>query len=170
MIREQLETLGYKISQQQVNVDLSKFELVGNNYKVVITPWQEINNAQSELLSQFRAVKTEIDFQNIGKTYRTIMQKLSGLVFIPEKHIAKGIELGEAKYKNRLHTYIDPELKGSKLKEIRKYASSLIDSVEKAVDLSNNLTHDLDADRMIAESCLIGTISVIGIIKVIDKK
>jgi len=169
-IRERLEQkFGYFISKQNIKPDLSLFELMGNNYKAVITQWGEINQKQSDLITQFENANTDIDFQNIGNTCRIILQKLADAVFDPKKLIAEGIDLGSEKYKNRLHTYIVAEVSGSQMKEIKEYASSLIDTVKKAIDLSNNLTHDLNANRMIAESCLIGTISVIGIIKVIDQ-
>lgn len=153
--------------------DLSKFQLLRNNYIPVYTPWEEINNLQNRLIQQLRSSSETIDFQNIGNTARTILQKVSTIVFDPSKHIAdtpdKKIDLSEGKFKNRLHTYIKVELGGESNKELRDFAISIIDAAEKSVDISNKLTHDLNAKQLLAEASVISTITAVGMIKLIDE-
>lgn len=135
------------------------------------TPWQDINSGQNHLLSLLRTAKETIDFQNIGNSARTLLQKLSNILFKPEIHIPEesGIDVSEGKFKNRLHTYIKAELGGKNNKEMRDYAVSLVTTAEKSIDLANKLTHDLNANSLMAESCVISALSVIGLIKSIQK-
>jgi hypothetical protein len=151
--------------------DLNKFQILENRIVPINTPWQDINSGQNHLLSLQRTAKETIDFQNIGNSCRTLLQKLANIVFKPEKHISENtaIELDESKFKNRLHTYIRIELAGSNNKELRDYALSVITTAEKSVDLANKLTHDLNATPLMSESCVISTITVISIIKLIEK-
>lgn len=159
------------ITKVDIYPDLSKFQILENRIVPINTPWQEINSRQSHLLNLLRTAKETVDFQNIGNTSRTLLQKIASTVFDPAKHIAeeKDIDLGEAKFKNRLHTYIKVELGGKENKELRDYAVSVVTTAEKSIDLANKLTHDLNANSLMAESCVISTITVISIIKLIQK-
>ncbi len=159
------------ISRVTTFPDLKSFRILENRISTVVTPWQEINDGQNHLINLQRTAKETIDFQNVGNSCRTLMQKLANIVFNPEKHISedKNVDLSEAKFKNRLHTYIRVELVGSENKELRDYALSVITTAEKSVDLANKLTHDLNATPLMAESCLISTVTVISIIKLISK-
>ncbi len=159
-----------KINRVKVYPDLDNFQILQNRIVPIITPWQEINLGQNELLNQLRTANHEMDFQNIGNSCRTLLQKITTEIFRQEKHVADGYDLSEAKFKNRLHTYIKCELGGEKNKEMRDYASTLVTLTEKSCDLSNKLTHDLNASSMMAESCVISTISVISIIRLIQKR
>jgi hypothetical protein len=67
-----------------------------------------------------------------------------------------------------LHSYISYELSGDKNRELRQFAKSAISTVEDAIDLSNALTHKLDAEKEIAEVCIIGIIGAISIIKLVE--
>lgn len=151
--------------------DLNKFQILENRILPIHTPWEEINSGQNHLLNLQRTAKETIDFQNVGNSCRTILQKLANIVFKPTKHISEdnNIDLNEGKYKNRLHSYIRTELSGSNHKELRDYALSVITTAEKSVDLANKLTHDLNATPLMSESCVISTITVISIIKLIEK-
>lgn len=165
-----LEFTGVSIGKINIKPNLKNFQISANRYVPVLTPWQEINNTQSTMLEQFRKASESIDYQNIGNTCRTIMQKISNIVFDPQKHIAPpSIDVSEGKFKNRLHTYIKTELGGHSHKDVRVYSLSVIDTAEKAIDLANTLTHSLNADSFIAESCVISTISSINIIRIIEK-
>lgn len=151
--------------------NLSKFQILNNGYTPIFTPWEEINNYQNIIIDQLRTASEPIHFQNIGNTGRTIMKKISGIVFNPEIHVAPhNIDTSEEKFKNRLHTYIKTVLEGRDNKEIRDYALSLVDVAESSIELSNKLTHSLNADSFIAESCVISIISVISLIKTISNK
>jgi hypothetical protein len=101
-----------------------------------------------------------------------MLEKLANLVFVYERHKPSdpNIDVGQDKYKNRLHSYIRVELCGNENDALRQYAESAISSVEKAVDLANALTHKTEANRTFAEACIIGTISAISLIKLTRKK
>jgi len=159
------------ITSVKVIPNLNKFQILNNRYSPVDTPWEEINKYQNIILEQLRIASEPIHFQNIGNTGRTIMQKISDIVFNPLMHKAPtNIDLSEGKFKNRLHTYIKASLGGGDNKEIRDYALSVIDTAESSIDLANMLTHSLNADSFIAESCVISTISAINLIKIISDK
>lgn len=158
------------ISSIRIEPNLKKFSILENRYVPVLTPWEEINKEQNNMLEQFRKASESIDYQNIGNACRTIMQRISNIVFDPQKHIAPvGKDVSEGKFKNRLHTYIKTELEGQNYEEIRDYSLSLINTAEKAIDLANTLTHSLNANSFIAESCVISTISAINIVRIIKK-
>lgn len=158
------------ITTIKIEPNLKKFQISENRYVPVLTPWEEINNAQNNMLEQFRKASESIDYQNIGNTCRTIMQKISNIVFDLQKHIApSNIDVSEGKFKNRLHTYIKTELGGRDNEEIRDYSLSIINTAEKAIDLANTLTHSLNADSFISESCVVSTISAINIVRIIEK-
>lgn len=157
------------ITGVQVYPNLNKFQILNNRITPVVTPWEEINSLQAHLIDQVRRAEQTTDFQNIGNTSRTILLKVAGHVFDPAKHIAPdNIDLGESKFKNRLHTYIKVEL-GEAKKELRDYAISVITTAEKSVDLTNTLTHDLNANLIMAESCVISVVTVISFIRLIEK-
>jgi hypothetical protein len=159
------------VSKVKTYPDLQRFQILENRIAPINTPWQEINSGQTHLLNLQRTAAETIDFQNIGNSSRTLLQKVANVVFNPIKHICtdKNVDLGEGKFKNRLHTYIKIELTGSENKELRDYAFSVITTSEKSVDLANKLTHDLNANRLMSELCVISTITVISIIKLISK-
>jgi len=171
-IKEELfKITGVVITTVHTKPDLNKFQLLSNRYISIITPWEEINTYQKNLLEQLRIAKKTIDFQNVGNTARTIMQIISNIVFNSEIHIApNGKDVSEGKFKNRLHTYIEKELIGDSNQEIRSFAISLIGTVENSIDIANKLTHSLNANVFIAETCVISTISAINIIKSIFNK
>lgn len=151
--------------------NLDKFQVLTNTLVPVTTPWEQINLGQEDLLSQLRNSSSEVEFQNIGNSARTLLQKLAAQVFNPDKHKSeKGHPLGEAYFKNRLYAYIENMLGGSSNKELRDYVLSIITTTENSVDLSNKLTHDLKATSLIAETCVIGTITTISLIKLIHQK
>lgn len=176
LFEDEIRAKFYQFSHQFVsNVDtfpnLHKFQILKTPIAPIKTPWEEINSGQNHLLGLQRSANTSLDYQNIGNTCRTLLQKLADVVFDPLKHTAddKNIDLGVSKFKNRLHTYIKVELAGSNNKELRDYALSVITTAEKSADLANKLTHDLKADSLMSESCIISTITVISIVKLIAR-
>jgi hypothetical protein len=164
------EISGVKISRNKIKPNLKKFQISANRYVPVLTPWDEINKNQNILLRQFRESKESIDYQNIGNTCRMIMQQISNIVFDINIHTdTNGKSVQEKDFKNRLHAYIKTELGGSSNKKLRAFSLALIDSAEKGVNLANDLTHSLNADSLIAESSVISTISLINIVRIIEK-
>ncbi len=147
--------------------DLEKFHILQNDIITVITPWEEINKSQEDLLRLLRTSSNTLEYQNVGNSSRAIMQKLSDIIFDPNKHIAQGIDLSQGKFKNRLHTYITIELGNSQQEELRKYIEAIISATEKGIDLMNKVTHDLNTNSFYAESCVIGVVTSIGLINLV---
>ncbi len=164
------EFAGVLITDIDTRPDLSKFQILRNTIVPILTPWEEINKDQSILIAQLRNATETVDFQNIGNTSRTLLQKLATTVFDPTKHTTDivGIDLREGRFKNRLHTYVKCEIGGQQNKELRLFAESIIDTAENAIDLSNNLTHDLKSNSLVAEFCVVSTITTISIVKLIQ--
>ncbi|MGB3947974.1 MAG: hypothetical protein WBM13_08315 [Bacteroidia bacterium] len=159
------------IQNFEIRPDYNKFKIIDNSYIAQITPWEEINKDQTELLRLLKNATTTIDYQSVGLASRSIIQKVADIVFNPTKHIApKDIDVSYDKYKNRLHTYILSELGGSQDNEIKQFAESIIESCEKAIKLANTVTHDLKASSLMAESSVIGVLTILDIIKLIEKK
>jgi hypothetical protein len=69
-----------------------------------------------------------------------------------------------------LHSYIKAELVGDTSVELRKFAEAAIDMAENAVDLANAVTHRTETDKMVAEVCVMGTITVISIVNFIENR
>lgn len=151
--------------------DYQKLELLSTEVKPIYTKWEEINTIQQKLLEILERSLDSIDYQSIGNTSRTLMDKLARAVFKTDLHKADDptIELNNGKFKNQLNTYISFELKGKKNKVLRKVAESSMEFVSDSIDLMNSTTHKLDAERHFAELCVISAISAVSIIKIIDE-
>jgi len=160
-----------RVTHVEVKVDLDKFQIVGNRIISILTPWEEINKDQDKLIQNFERSSDSIDFQNLGNTARTIMNKLADQVFDKEKHKPKDItkDIQNGKFKNQLHAFIDNVLSGSKNAEFRKLAESSIEIVERSIDFMNSTTHKLNASKHLAEVCVISTISAVSIIKLVKE-
>lgn len=156
----------------EINIkpDYDKISFLNSEVTIIETKWDEINILQKKLIENMRASNSSIDFQNVGNTSRTIMDKLARLVFDPKIHIApKGVETKNGMFKNQFHTYISSVLNGGKNKELRLFAQSAVDFTENAIDLMNKTTHKLDVQKHFAEVCVISTISVINLIKAVNE-
>ena len=158
---------GLVISEVDVHPELNKFQILHNTIVPVYTPWEKINHLQKELIEDLRKAANTIDQQNIGNSARTILQHLASIVFDPAKHVAADKDLSEGKFKNRLHTYIKTELTKNQEKELLSYISSIVETTEKAIDLMNKVTHDLKTNALLAESCVIGVVTVISLVKLV---
>jgi hypothetical protein len=143
---QQITTIN--IHKVEMFPDLEKYQIIHNDIVPAVTPWEEINNLQIKLIEDLRKAAETIDLQNIGNTSRTIMQKISSIIFEPAKHIPReGVKVSEGMFKNRIATYIASELNTSQDKELRDYANAIIESTDKVIDLSNQVTHDLKTKR-----------------------
>jgi hypothetical protein len=159
------------IDKLNILPDYDKIVILNSEVSTVITIWEEINELQKKLIENIKMSNQSIDYQNIGNTSRTIMDKLSRNVFDPLIHKSDDpeINLQNGKFKNQFHTYISNVLKGKKNTELRKFSISAIDFTEKAIDLMNTTTHKLDVQKHFAEVCVISTINVISLIKAIKE-
>lgn len=161
----------YIIETVEWILDLEKLEVKNIEVEVVKTKWKEINELQTKLIELLTNSVDSMDYQNIGNTSRTIMDKLAREVFDKEKHFSedKSVELQNGKFKNQLSTYLANELAGKPNKELRKIGQSSIDFVSDSIDLMNKTTHKLGADKRFAELCVMSTVSVINLIKIISE-
>lgn len=175
-ISNNLKTVFNQISQSKIESiiiqpNYDKIEIFNSEISTIITIWEEINQLQNKLIEDMKKSNQEIDYQNIGNTCRTIMDKLARAVFDSNIHKSekKDVDLSNGKFKNQFHTYIAFKLKGSSNQELRLFASSSIEFTEKAIDLMNQTVHKLDVKKHFAEVCVISTISVISLIKAINE-
>jgi len=152
----------------RVTPDLEKFHILQNDIIPVVTPWQEINSLQEGLIKSMRMANDTIAYQNVGNSARTIMLKLASTVFDEKRHTAT-VDLSEAKFKNRLHTYIKTELATKQQDELRQYTEAIISATEKGIDLMNKVTHDTKTDGFYAETCAISVVTSIHLIKLIHE-
>ena len=169
-IKERInQSTDYLIDSIEWVVDLDKLEVNQIDVVLVITEWEEINELQKKLIDSLKQSVDSIDYQNIGNTSRSIMDKLAREVFKKEKHIPNDpkIEIHNGKFKNQLSTYVASELSGKTNKELRKIAESTINLVSDSIDVMNKTTHKLDVDKRFAELCVISTIGVINVVKII---
>lgn len=149
--------------------DIEKLVLIKSKIFPVSTEWDEINDWQNKLIDDLQKIKHPSDLQNIGNTCRNIMHKLSKQVFDPQKHKPNKSErdVSGDKYKNQLIAYIETELKGESKKAFRSLSNSLVEFLNDSVEIMHKLDHALDANKYLAEVCVIGTISTISIINLI---
>ncbi len=154
------------VTNLRITPDLSKFHILENRIVPINTPWEQINQDQKRVLEQLRTSVSALDFQNVGNSCRSILEKLSNEVFDPRVHKADNpsIELSPGKYKNRLNTYVRCKL-SSKHKELRELAISMVNAADDSVDVSNKVTHDLNASQISAEFSVISTVTVVSLIK-----
>jgi hypothetical protein len=172
-IKKYVDLISYiKIDKIKIFPDYDKIEIVNSEISPVYTDLDEINCGQSKLIDLLKKSSDSFDFQNIGNTSRTLLQKVANIVFDPIKHTPrdKKIDVSPGKFKNQLHSYIKVELAGDENRELRQFAETAINTVENAIDLANTLTHKLESEKIFAEVCVIGTISAISIVKLIEKQ
>lgn len=154
----------------EVNLDYTKVSILNSEVSFIQTEWGEINELQKQIIENMRKAVNSMDFQNIGNTSRTIMEKLARLVFDSKTHTTTAkVDLSKGKFKNQLHTYINCLLNGEQNKELRQFSESAITFMEKSIDLMNQTTHKLDVQKHFAEVCVISTISVISLIKAVSE-
>lgn len=160
-----------KIESVEIKPDYDKISILNSEISIIETSWDEINSLQKQLIDIMKSSNNAVDFQNIGNTCRTIMDKLARTVFNPEIHkpTVDGIDVRNGKFKNQFHTYISQKLQGSANQELRQFAKSAIDFTENGIDLMNQTTHKLDVQKHFAEVCIISTISVISLIKAVNE-
>lgn len=160
----------FSIKKVEIKPDYEKIIILNSNISIIETPWEEINSLQKKLIENMKIADSSIDFQNIGNSARTIMDKMARLVFDSSLHVApEGVDIRNGKFKNQLHTYLDTVLKGKSNKELKSFSISAIDFTEKSIDLMNQTTHKLDVQKHFGEVCVISTISVISLLKAVNE-
>jgi hypothetical protein len=157
------------IDKIKILPDYNKLQMINSKIYTIVTEWDEINQLQQTLLDNLQELKQSVDVQSIGLIARTIMDKLARIVFDENKHrpLKKEINVSNGMFKNQLHSYIDTVLSGEKNVEFRKFAASSIDFVKSSIDIMNVTTHKLDAQKHLAEVCVVSTISAVSIVNLI---
>lgn len=162
--------LEFNVSKVLVKPDYDKLSSINNEIIPVKTPWEEINDYQKRLVENLNSSQDSIDYQNIGNTSRTIMDKIAREVFNPNIHISRSnIDVSNGQFKNQLHTYIVHALSGKRNKEFRKFAETTIEFVKSAIDMMNSTTHKHHAELHFAELCVISTITAVNIVKTLHE-
>jgi hypothetical protein len=154
----------------QLTADWDKLEAVSTEVRPVLTAWQEINSMQETLVSQVHTASDVISFQNVGNSARNMLQKLADLVFKPEIHTPADNQrdLSPESYKNRLWAFVLYKVPASSTGEkVRAYAQSLLETTDKAIDLSQSLTHARNADAFLAHSCAVSALTAVHFIKLV---
>ncbi len=172
ILRDRINYSSSRVIVQKLEIypDYDKLEIVNSEIFPVFTPWEEINSYQRKLIEDLKRGSSAIDFQNLGNTSRIIMDKLSREVFDFAKHAPPDLkDVSSGKFKNQLHTYVETVLAGSKNRDFRVLAKSAIDFMENSIDLMNSTTHKLNAERHLAEVCVVSTITAVSIIKLIKE-
>ena len=159
------------INEVIIAPDYDKISIINSEVSVIQTEWEEINDLQKKLIDLFKKSDGSIDYQNIGNSARTLMDKLSRIVFDKELHKPDDpkIDVRNGKFKNQLHSFIATKLRGGQNEDIRKLANATIEFMEKSIDLMNVTTHKLDVQKHFAELCIISLINVISVIKSINE-
>lgn len=153
-----------------LTADWEKLEAVSTEVKPVLTPWQEINAMQDTLLSQIHTASETISFQNVGNTARHLLRKLADIVFEHQKHtpLNNTFDLRGDSYKNRLWAFVLYKVPASSTGDaVRDYAESLLQASDKAIALSNSVTHALNADAFLAQSCAVSALTTVHFIKLV---
>lgn len=159
------------INEVIIAPDYDKISIINSEVSVIQTEWEEINELQKKLIDLFKKSDGSIDYQNIGNSARTLMDKLARIVFDEKLHKPDDpkIDVRNGKFKNQLHSFIATKLHGSQNEDIRKLANAAIEFMEKSIDLMNVTTHKLDVQKHFAELCIISLINVISVIKSINE-
>jgi hypothetical protein len=150
--------------------DWDKLESVSAEVRPVLTLWDEINALQDTLLSQLHTAAETISFQNVGNTARHLLRRLADIVFQEDKHTppSKKNDLSPESFKNRLWAFVLYKVPTSSTGDkVREYAESLLETTDKAIDLSNSVTHALHADAFLAQSCAISALTTVHFIKLV---
>jgi hypothetical protein len=153
-----------------LTADWEKLESVSTEVRPVLTQWQEVNQMQDELLSQIHTAGTTISFQNVGNTARHLLRMLADMVFDETKHVPPDCkyDLRPDFYKNRLWAFVLYKIPASSTGEaVRAYAENLLEATDKAIALSNSVTHALNADAFLAQSCAISALTAVHFIKLV---
>lgn len=153
-----------------LTADWDKLEAVSAEVRPVTTPWQEINSMQETLVSQVHTASSPISFQNVGNTARHLLRKLAELVFDAARHTPPDnkFDLGPENYKNRLWAFVLYKIPpSSSADKVREYAKVLLEASDKAIDLSQSVTHAINADAFVARTCAISALTTVQFIKLV---
>jgi hypothetical protein len=159
-------------SSIDIITDWTKLEILSSRILPTPTPWDDINERQRLLIRQTEAAAEADSFRNIGNTARHLLLRLAEIVFDAEKHTSQNNkrDLGPAFFKNRLWAFIQYKLSGgSGNSAVKDYIQTILESSDKAIDLSNTTTHALNADAFLAQSCAISTITTVHLVKLVHE-
>lgn len=117
------------------------------------TSWPRVDEELAELRRHFTAAQSAQDYRNIGNDAVAILERLSEVVYVPERHLRPGeTEPLVTQTKQRLTRVVETDLPGSSNAEMRKLVRS-------AIDFAQAIKHSPAPDRqsagMIADTVIL---------------
>lgn len=129
-----------------------------------LTGWLRVDRTVFEMRRRIKEAITEEQFQAIGLLSREAIISLAQAVYDPQKHsVSEEITPSKTDAKRMLEAFINIELPGSTNEATRKYTKA-------ALTLANSVTHKRSATKNEARLCLIATMSLVNIIKIVSSK
>lgn len=153
---------------KKVEIDYDSVSIDQQNLILIETPWEKVNQLQSEIKNDLEKSKSSIEFQKIGMVSREALIALSNAVFNTSKHLPEGEEktkFTKSHFKNRLKAYVQFKFNGSENVEIRKFMDATFNLIDSASNLAQHATHKPDNTRYFAYCCGSSTIQIINLIK-----
>lgn len=134
---------------------LSSEDFICNVAKYLITPWQDVNEALTNLLLEASEAKVRLDYNKVGVVARELYIMLARKVYNKDKHVhPEGKKISASDAKGMLTSYIECELHDDKLK---KY-------IFDAIELAEPVTHTKEINKMRMNDLMIAVISVVGLV------
>jgi hypothetical protein len=172
---EKFRSIAYPtLTDVEIHPDYDKFTVYNSEIISVLTPWEEINRGQNELIEALKASNHSLDFMSVGNTARSLLSMLADEVFDPVKHTslieADGTTANVRgdKSKNKLRVYVRSVLNMmSGNEDLQRLALAAIEHIHCAADSGSTLAHKYGAESYFAEMTAIGTINTISIVKLV---
>lgn len=126
--------------------------------------WEKIDESIRIMQKDFSQASDRIDYNQIGLRCRETIILLAQQVYVENIHhpVSFPDKISKSDAKKMLEGFIEYNFSGGENDEKRKYSKA-------ANDLANNLTHKSTASQFDAELCYAATISVINVIRIINK-
>lgn len=136
------------------------------NIKFDFTPtgWEKIDDSVMSLQKQLREINDRIDLNQIGVRCRETIIMVAQEVYIDSIHKPSDYkdEISNSDSSRMIQGFLEYELEGGSNKEKRTYAKNIN-------NLANKLVHSSTVTLIDAQLTLSATISLITIIKILDK-
>lgn len=92
------------------------------------TGWSRVDEEINELRRHFAAARSAQDYRNVGNDCVAVTEKLSEVVFDPDRHLREGEEIPPvSSTKIRIDRFVEHTAAGHANKEIRKVARAVIE-------------------------------------------
>jgi hypothetical protein len=95
--------------------------------------WVRVDEEIAELRRHFQIARTEQDYRNVGNDCVAILERLSGVAYVAERHLRAGEAEPPAEHtKARLERVVEAELTGRPNAELRKLVRAAIEQAQAA--------------------------------------